>query len=97
MLGQPTAQVTLYLEPSMTMSANADIVNLNSITFISIMFNQTKSFMKKMSFEKMTTVQGGVDQATYCATLCCIIANNPYNSAMGAAWATNCAATYACN
>lgn len=52
--------------------------------------------MKKLNFEKMEKIEGGVDQATYCATLCCIIANNTYTSAMGWAWAQYCAASYGC-
>lgn len=53
--------------------------------------------MKKLETKKMENIQGGVSREEYCGTLCCIIANNPYNDAMGAAWAANCAAYYACN
>lgn len=53
--------------------------------------------MKKIESEEMLKIEGGVPREEYCATLCCIISNNPYTDAMGKAWADNCAAYYACN
>jgi hypothetical protein len=46
--------------------------------------------MKKLDFEKMEKIEGGVPRDEYCATLGMIICNNTVNDAMANAWNTNC-------
>ncbi len=47
--------------------------------------------MKKLEFEQMAKIEGGVTREVYCNTLNMIILYNCCSDAMWAAWGTNCA------
>ncbi len=47
--------------------------------------------MKKLELEEMVRIEGGVDRATYCATLWMIMTHNPPTGPMITAWEMNCA------
>jgi hypothetical protein len=50
--------------------------------------------MKKMNVEKMEKTIGGVDQATYCSTLCMIMTYNPVTGDMVSAFNKYCGNYY---
>jgi bacteriocin-like protein len=46
--------------------------------------------MKKISFEQMQQIEGGVTVAQYCSTLSMIMSNNPITEPMVTAWEAHC-------
>jgi hypothetical protein len=65
-------------------------IGLQQILWKLLLLKPNRKTMKKINDESMIRLKGGVDQATYCNTLCMIITCNPPTMPMLNAWATYC-------